>query len=96
MDGQLTFAFSWAKRLKGFWSGSGACHSVYSSPYSLVTTTLCFQMKRSLQACLAVARVPLASGSAGSLVVVIVYSTGLRKDEAQHDRLWKTQEVQRF
>lgn len=61
-----SFKESWANREKGFCSGAGDCHSVRSSPYSLVTTTRCFQMKRSPQACFAVNQIPLDMGSAGS------------------------------
>lgn len=50
----------------GFLMGSGSRHSVVSSPCSLVITTRCFQMKRSLRACLAVGMTPLTTGPAGS------------------------------
>ena len=70
-------ALSWANRLMGFFKGSGDCHSVCSSPYSFRTTTRCFQMNRSFSDCLAVGKMPLAMGSAGSLADDMVSSPSL-------------------
>ena len=48
----------------GFWRGSGDCHSVVISPYSLVMVTRCRQRKRSAHDCFMVGMVPRANGSA--------------------------------
>lgn len=59
-----SLADSCMKSLTGFCRGSGVCHSVATSPYSLVMATRWRQRNRSRKDCLMVGMVPLAMGSA--------------------------------
>jgi len=66
MKNSQSLADNCASRLMGLRRGTGRAHSVVVSPVvGWVISMRCLKMKRSWKDCLAVARTPLATGSAG-------------------------------
>lgn len=70
---------SWASKEMGFRRGSGRCHSVRDSPYSLVILTRCSHLNKSEKLCFAVAQTPTAMGSAGRPVDSMILRTAAER-----------------
>lgn len=70
---------SCASKEMGFRRGSGRCHSVRDSPYSLVILTRCSHLNKSEKLCFAVAQTPTAMGSAGRPVDSMISRTAAER-----------------